>query len=80
MRKMYFAMIPKKGFLEQAVTIAAVGLGGFFAYKYLSDKQEFEELTTKVKSTLFDKKAQDEEDLVTRIRNAAKKGVDILKK
>ena len=78
MRKMYFAMIPKGNFLGQALTVAAVGIGGWYAYKYFTGEKEMTEFTTKVKDVFFDKDAQEEEDLVTRIRKATKKGVDKL--
>jgi len=78
MRKMYFAMIPKGGLLRTVLTIAAVGLGGWYAYKYLTREKELDGFTTKVRDVFFDKDAHAEEDLVTRIRRAAKKGVDRL--
>ena len=78
MRKMYFAMIPKGNALGQLLTVAAVGVGGWYAYKYLTGEKELTGFTTKVKDVFFDKDAQEEEDLVTRIRRATKKGVDKL--
>ena len=73
MSKMYFAMIPKGGLLRNALTIAALGIGGWYGYKYLTGEKDLDGFTTKVKDIFFDKEAQEEEDLVTRIRRAAKK-------
>jgi len=78
MRKMYFAMIPKGGALRTILTAAAVGVGGYYAYKYLTRTRDVSDFTTKVRDVFFDKDAQAEEDLVARIRRAAKKGVDKL--
>ena len=78
MRKMYFAMIPKGSFLRNALALTALGVGGWYGYKYLTGDKKLDGFTTKVKDVLFDKEAQEEEDLVTRIRRAAKKGVDKL--
>lgn len=78
MRKMYFAMIPKGGTLGTVLTIAALGVGGYYAYQYLKDDDDTNDFTTTVKDKFFDKDAQNEEDLVTRIRRAAKRGVNKL--
>ena len=78
MSKMYFAMIPKGGLLKNVITLAALGAGAWYGYKYLTGEKTLDGFTTKVKDVLFDKDAHDEEDLVTRIRRAAKKGVDKL--
>ena len=71
-------MIPKGGLLRNVLTLAALGVGGWYGYKYLTGEKNLDGFTTKVKDIFFDKDAQDEEDLVTRIRRAAKKGVDKL--
>jgi len=73
MSKMYFAMIPKGGLVRNVLTIAALGIGGWYGYKYLTGEKDLDGFTTKVKDIFFDKEAQEEEDLVTRIRRAAKK-------
>ena len=78
MRKMYFAMIPKGGALKTVLTAAAIGVGGWYAYKYLTGEKDLDGFTTKVKDIFFDKEAHAEDDLVARIRRAAKKGVDKL--
>lgn len=82
MRKMYFAMIPKGGFLGKTLGIAALGVGAWFAYKYYTDdeKESTVDFTTKVKDVFFDKAAQQEEDLAARIRRAAKNGINKLTK
>ena len=76
MRKMYFAMIPKGGLLRNVLTVAALGLGGWYGYKYLTGEKDLDGFTTKVKDIFFDKEAQEEEDLITRIRRAAKKNTN----
>ena len=78
MRKMYFAMIPRGGLLRTLLITAGVGVGAWYGYKYLTGEKDLDGFTTKVKDVFFDKEAHEEEDLVTRIRRAAKKGVDKL--
>ena len=94
MRKMYFAMIPKRSFLEDAAIVAGLGAGLIYGAKWLLGEQKFGEYKQQVKEKVFgasktqfdaqgpdtgvgigdeDARAQEEENILERIRSAARK-------
>lgn len=94
MRKMYFAMIPKRSFLEDAAIVAGLGAGLIYGAKWLLGEQKFGEYKQQLKDRIFGGtktefnaqgpdtgsviggegvKAQEEENILERIRRAAKK-------
>lgn len=99
MRKMYFAMIPKRSFLESAVIAAGVGAGIVYGAKFLLGEEKYGSYKAQLKDLVFnskapkftsedegkamgpdtgmgigddDEKAQEEENILSRIRAAAK--------
>ena len=92
MRKMYFAMIPKRSFLESAAIAVGVGAGLLYGAKYILGEEKFNEYKSGIKSRVFnaspapehqgpdtgmgigddDSKAREEENILERIRRAAK--------
>ena len=56
MRKMYFAMIPKKSFLESALTLVGVGAGVVYGAKFLLGEEKFGQVKQQVKDTLYNGK------------------------
>ena len=96
MRKMYFAMIPKRGFLESAVITVGVGAGLVYGAKLLLGDEKFNEYKDKARDVVFNSGAKEfdsrtepaaqefddvtganeEDDIVARIRKAAEKGVN----
>ena len=59
MRKMYFAMIPKRSFLESAAIAVGVGAGLIFGTKWLVGDEKFNEYTDQLKSKIFNSGAQE---------------------
>ncbi len=93
MRKMYFAMIPKRSFLESAAMAAGTGLAVIYGAKLLLGDEKFNDYKEQLKSAVFnssardfsaqgpdtgvgigdeDAKAAEEENILERIRKAAK--------
>ena len=89
---MYFAMIPKRSFLEDAAIAVGVGAGLIYGAKWLLGDEAFNEYKDKLKSRIYstlpktetqgpdtgmgigddDAKVREEENIVERIRRAAK--------
>ena len=59
MRKMYFAMIPKRSFLESAAIAVGVGAGLVFGAKWLVGEEKFNEYTGQLKNKIFNTGAQE---------------------
>ena len=57
MRKMYFAMIPKRSFLENAAIAAGAALGALYGAKWLLGDEKYNEYKTKVKNKVFSSSA-----------------------
>ena len=93
MRKMYFAMIPKRSFLEDAAVVAGIAVGALYGAKWLLGEQKYNEYKATLKNKVFNTgaeefeaqgpdtgvgiddefgKAQEEENILERIRRAAK--------
>ena len=53
MKKMYFAMIPKRSFLESALITVGVGAGLIYGTKFLSGDQKFNEYKGLLKEKLL---------------------------
>jgi len=53
MRKMYFAMIPKRSFLENAAVTAGAVLGALYGAKFLLGDEKYNEYKEKVKNKVF---------------------------
>lgn len=53
MRKMYFAMIPKRSFLESAAIAVGVGAGLIYGAKWLVGEEKFNEYTSQLKEKIF---------------------------
>jgi len=53
MRKMYFAMIPKRSFLESAAIATGAALGAVYGAKWLLGDEKYNEYKSKVKSKVF---------------------------
>lgn len=53
MRKMYFAMIPKKSFLEEAATAAVVILAARYGAKKLLGEEKYSEYVDKAKDFIL---------------------------
>jgi len=53
MRKMYFAMIPKRSFLENAVVVAGATVGALYGAKWLLGEDKYNEYKTKLKNKVF---------------------------
>ena len=56
MRKMYFAMIPKRSFLESAVIAAGVGAGIVYGAKFLLGEDQYSKYKAKLKDLVFNSK------------------------
>lgn len=93
MRKMYFAMIPKRSFLESAAIAVGATLGALYGAKWLLGEEKYNEYKETLKAKVFNTgaadfepqgpdtgvgiddefgKAQEEENILERIRRAAK--------
>lgn len=59
MRKMYFAMIPKRSFLESAAIAVGVGAGLIYGAKWLVGEEKFNEYTGQLKNKVFNTGAQE---------------------
>lgn len=59
MRKMYFAMIPKRGALETLLLAAGVGAGLIYGSKKLLGEEKFNEYKTRIKNKLYSVGAKD---------------------
>ena len=70
MRKMYFAMIPKRSFLEDAVIVLGIGAGAVYGAKWLLGEQKFNEYKQQAKE-LFTGSRKASADLPTAFDNAA---------
>lgn len=53
MKKMYFAMIPKRSFLESALITVGVGAGLLYGTKFLIGEQKFNEYKDQLKEKVF---------------------------
>ena len=53
MRKMYFAMIPKRSFLESAVIALGVGAGVVYGAKFLLGEEQYSKYKAKLKDIIF---------------------------
>ena len=53
MRKMYFAMIPKRSFLEDAAIAVGVGAGLLYGAKWLLGDEAFNAYKDKLKSQIY---------------------------
>ena len=94
MRKMYFAMIPKKSFLEEVLTVAAVAVGVNYGAKALLGEEKYNEylgkakdmiLGTNTKKAVSDKASDEtaeffEDDFVEEASEGDKSEDDILEK
>lgn len=93
MRKMYFAMIPKRSFLESAAIAVGVGAGLIYGTKLFLGEDKYNEYKGQLKDKIFnhnapefssqgpdtgvgigdeDAQAREEENIIERIRKAAK--------
>ena len=59
MRKMYFAMIPKRSALEDAAIIAGVAAGVLYGAKWLLGEDKYNEYKAKVKDKVFNSSADE---------------------
>lgn len=59
MRKMYFAMIPKRSFLESAAIAAGIGAGLIYGAQRLLGKEQFDSAVRSLKSRVFDSGAKE---------------------
>ena len=59
MKKMYFAMIPKRSFLENAVIATGAALGALYGAKWLLGDEKYNEYKTRVKNKVFKSSAED---------------------
>jgi len=59
MRKMYFAMIPKRSFVENAAIITGAALGALYGAKWLLGVEKYNEYKSKVKHKVFNSSAED---------------------
>lgn len=57
MRKMYFAMIPKRSFVESAAIAVGVGAGLIYGAKWLVGDEKFNEYTSLLKNKIFNSNA-----------------------
>ena len=59
MRKMYFAMIPKRSFLESAAIAVGVGAGLVYGAQRLLGKDRFDSAVHSLKNQIFNSGAQE---------------------
>lgn len=59
MRKMYFAMIPKRSFLESAFMAAAVGAGLIYGARKLLGDEKFNEYKAQLKKSIVNSGSKD---------------------
>ena len=59
MRKMYFAMIPKRSALEDAAIIAGLTAGALYGAKWLLGEEKYNEYKSSLKSKVFKNTASD---------------------
>ena len=59
MRKMYFAMIPKRSFLESAAIAVGVGAGLIYGAQRLLGKEQFDSAVRSLKNRVFDSGAKE---------------------